>query len=155
MQITLTVNGLARTLEIAPQAVLADVLRDGLGLTGCKIGCDQAVCGACTVLANGLPLTGCSTFAFAVNGATITTIEGLAEESLHPVQQAFATHGAVQCGYCSAGMILSTVALLARNPDPDEPTIRAWLGGNLCRCTGYARIIEAVQAAAAAMRVAA
>lgn len=155
MQITLTVNGLPRMLEIAPQAVLADVLRDDLGLKGCKIGCDQAVCGACTVLANGLPLTGCSTFAFAVDGATITTIEGLAAAALHPVQQAFATQGAVQCGFCSAGMILSTVALLARNPEPDEPTIRAWLGGNLCRCTGYARIIAAVQAAAAAMKVAA
>ena len=131
------------------------MLRDRLDLKGCRVGCDQGVCGACTVLANGLPVTGCSTFAFAVNGATVTTIEGLAEDALHPVQQAFATHGAVQCGYCSAGMILSTVALLARNPDPDEPTIRAWLGGNLCRCTGYARIIEAVQAAAAAMKAAA
>lgn len=153
MRITLTVNGLPRTLEVAPEEVLADLLRDRLGLTGCRIGCDQGVCGACTVLADGVPVAACSAFAFALDGAAITTIEGLSDGALHPVQQAFAVTGAVQCGYCTAGMILSTVALLARHPAPDEATIRAWLGSNLCRCTGYARILEAVQAAAAATKV--
>jgi carbon-monoxide dehydrogenase small subunit len=149
--ITLTVNGVARSLDVPPEAVLADVLRERLGLTGCNIGCDQGVCGACTVLADGVPVAACSAFAFALDGAAITTIEGLSEGILHPVQAAFAATGAVQCGFCTAGMILSTTALLARHPDPDEAMIRAWLGGNLCRCTGYARIIEAVQRAAAEM----
>jgi len=148
MAITLSVNGLARRLTVAPERILADLLRQELGLTGCKIGCDQGVCGACTVLADGVPVAACTTFTFALDGAAITTIEGLSEDRLHPVQAAFATVGAVQCGFCTAGMILSTIALLARDPDPDEATIRAWLGGNLCRCTGYARIIEAVRLAA-------
>lgn len=146
----LSVNGRAHSLDVPPETVLVDLLRDRMGLTGCKIGCDQAVCGACTVLADGVPVAACTTFAFAVEGCEITTIEGLSENSLHPVQAAFAETGAVQCGFCTAGMVLSTVALLAREPHPDEAMIRAWLGSNLCRCTGYAGIIKAVQRAAEA-----
>jgi carbon-monoxide dehydrogenase small subunit len=123
-------------------------------LTGCKVGCDQAVCGACTILVDGEPQTACTTFAFELDGKTVTTIEGLgsglANGTLHPVQRAFLDHTAFQCGFCTPGMILSVTALLARHPDPDEATIRRWLNANICRCTGYAMIIDAVKAAARA-----
>jgi carbon-monoxide dehydrogenase small subunit len=122
-----------------------------LYLTGCKIGCDQAVCGACTVLVDNIPVTACTTFAFELDGKAVTTIEGVAEgETLHPIQQAFLEHGAFQCGFCTPGMVLSVKALLTRHPDPDEALIRKWLSANICRCTGYRMIIEAVQAAAKA-----
>jgi carbon-monoxide dehydrogenase small subunit len=128
---------------------LADVLREDLQLLGCKIGCDQAVCGACTVLVDDIPVTACTTFAFELDGETVTTIEGLAEGgSLHRVQRAFLEHGAFQCGFCTPGMILSVKALLARHPEPDEALIRQWLNANICRCTGYQMIVEAVRAAA-------
>jgi aerobic carbon-monoxide dehydrogenase small subunit len=149
--ITVTVNGRTHRLGVPPQRVAADLLREDLQLTGCKIGCDQGVCGACTVLADGVPITGCTTFAFELDGKTVTTIEGLAEGgALHPIQRAFLDRGAFQCGFCTPGMILSVTALLARHPDPDEALIRQWLNANICRCTGYRMIIEAVQAAAKA-----
>jgi aerobic-type carbon monoxide dehydrogenase small subunit (CoxS/CutS family) len=147
--VSVTLNGAPRQFTVAPNNVLADVLREHCGLTGCKVGCDQGVCGACTVLVNGRPVAACATFMFAVDGATITTVEGLASgDVLHRVQEAFVACGAFQCGFCTSGMILSAVALLAEHPDPDEATIRAWLAGNLCRCTGYAPIVAAVREAA-------
>jgi carbon-monoxide dehydrogenase small subunit len=152
IDISLTVNGRPHRLRIAPRRVVADVLREDLYLTGCKIGCDQAVCGACTVLVDELPVTACTTFAFELDGKSVTTIEGLADEAeLHPIQRAFLEHGAFQCGFCTPGMVLSVKALLARHPDPDEKLIRGWLSANICRCTGYRMIIEAVQAAAQAV----
>ena len=155
VDITLTVNGRSHRLSVPTHRVVVDVLREDLLLTGCKIGCDQAVCGACTVLVEGLPVTACTTFAFELDGKAVTTIEGLAGgegladgDDLHPVQRAFLEHGAFQCGFCTPGMILSVVALLWRHPDPDEAAIRQWLGANICRCTGYQMIVEAVRAAA-------
>src|SRR5580700_3705034 len=131
IDIALTVNGRQHHLSVPANRVVADVLREDLLLTGCKIGCDQAVCGACTVLVDGVPLTACTTFAFELDGKQVMTIEGLAEgNELHPVQRAFLEHGAFQCGFCTPGMILSAVALLGRHPDPDEALIRAWLSGN-------------------------
>ncbi len=149
--IATTVNGHTYQLRVEPRRIAADLLREELHLTGCKIGCDQAVCGACTVLIDGNPITACTTFAFELDGRSVTTIEGMAERGeLHPIQRAFLDHGAFQCGFCTPGMILSVKALLARHPDPDEALIRQWLNANICRCTGYRMIIEAVQAAAAA-----
>jgi carbon-monoxide dehydrogenase small subunit len=152
VDIETTINGRSYRVKVLPHLVVADFLRDELLLTGCKIGCDQAVCGACTVLIDGLPVTACATFAFELDGKRVTTIEGLADgEELHAVQRAFLEYGAFQCGFCTPGMILSTVALLARHPDPDERCIREWLDANICRCTGYRMIVEAVQAAAKAV----
>jgi aerobic carbon-monoxide dehydrogenase small subunit len=149
VDITLTVNGRTHRLNVPPHRVLADLLRDELQLTGCKIGCDQGVCGACTVLVDGMPATACTTFAFELDGKPITTIEGVAAGGeLDAVQRAFLDHGAFQCGFCTPGMILSVKALLTRHPDPDEPLIRQWLNANICRCTGYQMIVEAVRAAA-------
>jgi carbon-monoxide dehydrogenase small subunit len=152
IDIAVTVNGTWRRLSLAPNRVLADVLREDLRLTGCKIGCDQAVCGACTVLVDGMPTTACTTFAFELDGKAVTTIEGLTGDALHPVQRAFLDNTAFQCGFCTPGMVLSVTALLARHPDPDEATIRQWLNANVCRCTGYGMIIDAVRAAAVSMR---
>ncbi len=152
LAITLMVNGKRQQLAVAPNQVVADLLREELRLTGCKIGCDQAVCGACTILVDGVPTTGCTTFAFELDGTTVTTIEGLGNGALHPVQRAFLENTAFQCGFCTPGMILSVTALLARHPDPDEATIRQWLSANVCRCTGYQMIVDAVRAAAIAMR---
>jgi carbon-monoxide dehydrogenase small subunit len=148
-----TVNGKARRLLVEDSQTLADMLRDQLGLTGCKIGCDQAVCGACTVLADGAPIAACSTFAFMVEGADILTIEGLAPRSrMDAVQQAFLEAGAVQCGFCTAGLILSVHALLRGTPDPDDAAIADWLGAHVCRCTGYSAILDAVRLAARRLR---
>lgn len=147
------INGIPRTLPVEHRQTLADLLRDQLGLTGCKVGCDQAVCGACTVLVDRRPVAACATFAFLAEGAEITTIEGLSNGTgLDPVQQAFLEAGAVQCGFCTAGLVLSVHALLARTPDPDDATIRDWLGAHVCRCTGYAAILDAVRLAARRMR---
>jgi carbon-monoxide dehydrogenase small subunit len=144
-----TVNGKSRRLQVADSQTLADMLRDQLGLTGCKIGCDQAVCGACTVLVNGMPVTACSTFAFMAEGAEILTIEGLSPRGrMDVVQQAFLEAGAVQCGFCTAGLILSVHALLREAPNPDDATIADWLGAHVCRCTGYTAILDAVRLAA-------
>jgi carbon-monoxide dehydrogenase small subunit len=149
LDIAITVNGRAHRLSVPPNRILADLLREELLLTGCKIGCDQAVCGACTVLVDDLPVTACTTFAFELDGKAVTTIEGLSDGGeLHPIQRAFLDHSAFQCGFCTPGMILSVKALLAHHPDPDEQTIRQWLGANICRCTGYQMIIETVLAAA-------
>ena len=145
--ISLKLNGRLKTAEVADHAVMADWLRDECGLTGCKVGCDQSVCGACTVLLDGVPVAACSTFMFVAAGRAVTTIEGLPnDQNLHRVQQAFLDCGGFQCGFCTPGMILSVVALLERIPAPDEDDITAWLGGNLCRCTGYRQILDAVRA---------
>jgi aerobic carbon-monoxide dehydrogenase small subunit len=143
-----TVNGVLCQVTVADEQTLADMLRDQLGLTGCKVGCDQAVCGACTVLVDGTPVAACSSFAFMAEGRAITTIEGLAARGqLDPVQQAFLESGAVQCGFCTAGLVLSVHALLRRAQDPDDATIAHWLEAHVCRCTGYAAILDAVRLA--------
>jgi len=144
--ISLTLNGKPHELAVAPNIVLADLLRDRFALTGCKVGCDEGVCGACTVLVDGIPVAACATFAFVADGRSIMTIEGLSLGGmLNRVQAAFLATGAFQCGFCTSGMILSIVALLAHTPDPDDETIRDWLGGNLCRCTGYRQIVDAIR----------
>jgi aerobic carbon-monoxide dehydrogenase small subunit len=151
VEIAVTINGCAHRLAVPPRRVLADLLREDLQLLGCKIGCDQVVCGACTVLVDDLPVAACATFAFEVDGRAVTTIEGLAQGGpLDLVQRAFLEYGAFQCGFCTPGMVLSVRALLARHPQPDETLIRQWLNANICRCTGYQMIIEAVRAAAKA-----
>ncbi len=151
VDISITVNRRPYLLSLPTNRIVADLLREDLLLTGCKIGCDQGVCGACTVLVDDLPVTACTTFAFELDGNSVTTIEGLSEDGqLHPVQRAFLDHSAFQCGFCTPGMILSVKALLDHHRDPDDLTIRQWLGANICRCTGYQMIIEAVRAAARA-----
>lgn len=149
--ITLTINGKLHRLSVESNMMLSDLLREHFALTGCKVGCDEAVCGACTVLIDSVPTAACTTFAFAADGSAITTIEGLTQGgALHPVQQAFLSSGSFQCGFCTPGMILSVVALLEREPCPDDATIRDWLGGNICRCTGYRQIVDAIRQAARA-----
>jgi len=153
MKITLTVNSVRRELEIEPQERLLDVLRERLGLLGTKEGCGSGDCGACTVLMNGRAVTSCMVLAATADGADILTIEGLEHGGeLHPLQQAFIEEGAVQCGFCTPGMILSAYALLEEIPDPSEDEVKRALAGNLCRCTGYSRIFAAVRAAAERMR---
>ena len=149
IQIQFTLNGNAHSTSVAPQRTLIDYLRDSLGLTGAKLGCSRGVCGACTVLVDGQPVASCSMFAFQADGTSVTTIEGVATaQGLDPIQQAFADHAGFQCGYCTPGMVLLTRALLAAHPNPDRATIVEWLSSNVCRCTGYAQIIAAVEAAA-------
>ncbi len=144
--VILNVNGRRHAVAVRPGATLQDVLRDTLGLTGTKKGCQLGVCGSCTVLLDGEPVNSCLLLAVEAEGREITTIEGVAQgDRLHPVQQAFVDAGAIQCGYCTPGMVLSAVALLRRNPDPPDEEIKEAFGGNLCRCTGYARIVEAVR----------
>ncbi len=146
MALSLTLNGQATTVDAAPFDLLIDVLRDRIGLKGTKRSCDVEVCGACTVLVDGLPVSSCTTLAADVDGRTVTTIEGIAEAGvLSRVQQAFADHGALQCGFCTPGMILATTALFEMNPAPSEADIRHFLRGNICRCTGYIKILEAVK----------
>ncbi len=152
-QIRLTINGTEHQLEIPARRLLVDCLRYDLGLTGTKEGCSVGVCGACTVLIDGEMVASCITLAVAVDGAQITTIEGIAQEGrLHPVQQAFIDHGGFQCGICSPGQVMAAKALLDVNPDPTEDEIKAWMMGNLCRCTGYYGILNSVAAAAAGAR---
>ena len=147
--INITVNGEEYSLEIPPQMMLLKLLRETLGLTGVKRGCGEGDCGACTVIVEGKAVLSCLTLAASVNGGQILTIEGLVEGAeLHPLQRAFVEKGAVQCGFCTPGMIMSAKALLEANPHPTEEQIKRGLAGNLCRCTGYAKIIEAVKAAA-------
>lgn len=146
--ISLTLNGKAHELAVAPNLMLADLLRERFSLTGCKVGCDEGVCGACTVVVDGALVSACNTFAFTMDGRSITTIEGLAAAgTLHRVQEAFLATGGFQCGFCTSGMILLIATLLEREPKPDETTIRDWLGGNVCRCTGYRQICDAIQRA--------
>ena len=150
-EVTLTVNGTPHQLELEPRTLLVHALREQCELTGTKIGCDTSQCGACTVLVDGRAVKSCTVLAVQVDGKSIQTIEGLAEDGeLHPVQQAFRKHHGLQCGYCTPGMILTSIDLLERNPSPDEHEIRRALSGNLCRCTGYHTIVESVQAAAGA-----
>ena len=144
--ITLTVNGIDYPVAIETGRNLVSVLRQEIGLTGTKEGCDDCECGACMVLLDGQPVNSCSYLAAQAQGRAITTIEGvMTGETLHPLQQNLLDEGGVQCGFCTPGMIMSATALLARNPSPTEEDIRIGLSGNLCRCTGYAKIIAAVQ----------
>ena len=144
-KITLTVNKETKELEVDLHRTLLEVLRDELCLTGVKYGCGDGECGACTVLVNGKPILSCLTLAVSADGKEITTIEGLADAGkLHPLQESFIKHGAVECGFCTPGMILSAKALLDEKSKPTEGEVRHYLRGNLCRCTGYVKIIEAV-----------
>jgi aerobic carbon-monoxide dehydrogenase small subunit len=150
MDVTITVNGVERTADVEPRTLLAHHLRDNLGLTGTNIGCDTSSCGACTVLVDGRSAKSCTMFAAQAEGAEVTTIEGLAggDGTLHPMQQAFHECHALQCGYCTPGMVLAAVSLLEEYPNPDEHQVREGLEANLCRCTGYTNIVKAVLAAA-------
>jgi aerobic-type carbon monoxide dehydrogenase small subunit (CoxS/CutS family) len=152
-RLELIVDGLPLTADVDPGRTLLRVLRDDLGRTGTKEGCDDSECGACMVLVDGRPVNSCSYLALQAAGREITTVEGLAgPDALHPLQRAFLEGGGIQCGFCTPGMLVSAVALLASDPDPSEEAIRDALAGNLCRCTGYQPIIRAVQRAAAEMR---
>jgi carbon-monoxide dehydrogenase small subunit len=144
--VRMVINGEDSSLEIAPNRILVDMLREDLGLRGTKKGCGAGKCGSCTVLMNGRPVNSCLILAVQVEGAQIQTIEGLADRDPHPLQTAFAEKGAIQCGYCTPGMVLTAKALLDGNTNPDEGEIKEALAGNLCRCTGYNKIVEAVMA---------
>jgi aerobic-type carbon monoxide dehydrogenase small subunit (CoxS/CutS family) len=151
--ITLRVNGAERTVTTDPQRPLLDVLREDLHLTGTKYGCGEGRCGACTVLMDGKPVRSCVTPVSLADKRSVTTIEGLAKgDSLHPVQEAFLEEGAMQCGYCTPGMILSAVALLQDKPNPTDEEIIAGMNGNICRCNGYVKIMNAVRRAAGTVR---
>ena len=143
--VSLTVNGVEHDLALEPRELLVYVLRERLGLTGTTVGCDTSSCGACTVLLDGESVKSCTLLGVQADGHEITTIEGLAEDGvLHPLQESFHTNHALQCGYCTGGMVLAAVSLLAENPHPTEPQIRHALEGNLCRCTGYQNIVRAI-----------
>jgi len=154
MDVTLTINGQQRTVEVEPRTLLVDLVRSGAGLTGTHIGCDTTSCGACTVLLDGTPVKSCTLFGVQAEGREVTTVEGLGNGQLDPVQAAFREEHGLQCGFCTPGMMLVSKALLARDPDPDEDTIRWEISGNLCRCTGYVNIVKAVKAAAQAQTAA-
>ena len=150
--IKLTVNGRSHESEVEARTLLVHYLRDTLGLTGTKIGCDTSQCGACVVRLNGSTVKSCTCLAVQADGAEVTTIEGLAQDgNLHPVQEAFWDNHGLQCGYCTAGMIMTITELLERNPNPSAAEVRAGLEGNICRCTGYHNIVKATLAAAEAM----
>jgi len=151
----LTINGEPYELLVEPYCSLLDLLRDELHLTGTKRGCDEGDCGACTVLIQGKTATSCMMLALDAKDKEVVTVEGLARgDKLHPVQDAFVQYGGVQCGYCTPGLIMSAVGLLRENPAPTEEDVRYGIGGNLCRCTGYAKVIQAILKAAEAMRTA-
>ena len=152
-KINVTVNGVSHQGEVEPRILLVHYLRDALNLTGTHIGCETSLCGACTVLVDGQAVKSCTLFAVQADGAKITTIEGLAAEGkLHPVQEGFWEHHGLQCGYCTPGMIMTAAQILERNPDPSDAEIRHGLEGNLCRCTGYQHIVQAIQFAAKKMK---
>ncbi len=144
--ISLTVNGIERTVEIEPRTTLLEMVREQLGLTGAKLGCDIQVCGACTLLLNGKPVSACSVLAMDTDGCEVMTIEGLSQkDALHPLQEAFMEFGALQCGYCTSGFILTAKALLDENPRASEQQIRDYLAGNFCRCGCYQEIVQAIK----------
>jgi aerobic-type carbon monoxide dehydrogenase small subunit (CoxS/CutS family) len=152
-ELSIRINGEARTASVPPETTLLALLRDHFHLTGSKLGCDVGDCGACTVIVDGKCVNACLMLAAQADGRDVLTIEGLATlERLHPVQKAFEDHASLQCGFCGPGVIMSAKALLDENPDPTVPQIRDALAGNLCRCTGYTKMIEAVQAAARVLR---
>jgi len=151
--VSVTVNGVRYTEEVEPRTLLVHLIRDRLGLTGTHVGCDTSSCGACTVHLDGDAVKSCTVLAVQCDGSEVTTIEGLgSEDDLHPLQQAFWEHHGLQCGYCTPGMIMAAADLIAKNASPSEEDVREALGGNLCRCTGYQNIVEAVLAAAGQMR---
>ncbi len=154
MQVSMTVNGAVHTAEVEGRTTLADCLRHGIGLTGTHLGCEHGVCGACTVLVDGVSVRSCLMLAIQADGAQVRTIEGLAGAAgkLHPLQEAFRRHHGLQCGYCTPGMLMTLVEFLAEIPDPTETEVRAAISGNLCRCTGYQGIVAAALDAAAEMR---
>ncbi len=151
--IKVTVNDRLYELQVDPELRLVDLLRDELGLTGTKEGCGKGECGACTIIMNGKTVNSCMVLAFQADGSEILTIEGMGDdgEELHPIQEAFIRQGAVQCGYCTPGMVLSAKAILDKNPNPSEEEIRKGISGNLCRCTGYQKIVDAIKDAAEVM----
>ena len=145
----LTVNGEGKQILVEPYSSLLDTLRDEIRVTGTKKGCDEGDCGACTVFLNGKPVTSCMVLAHSAHDADVITIEGLGNfDDMNPVQQAFVDHGGLQCGFCIPGLIMSATAFLKENPNPTEEDVRFGIGGNLCRCTGYSKVVEAVLAAA-------
>ncbi len=151
--INVSVNGKACRRDVEPRQLLVEFIREELRLTGTHIGCDTSFCGACTVLLDGAAVKSCTLFAVQADGAQITTVEALEQDGqMHPLQQAFSEHHGLQCGYCTPGMLMSSVALLAENPEPDTQDIRKALSGNVCRCTGYQNIIKSVQAAATMLK---
>ncbi|MFN4277762.1 MAG: (2Fe-2S)-binding protein [Ferrovibrio sp.] len=153
ISVTMTVNGQSVTRDVEPRTLLVQFLRDQLNMTGTHVGCDTSQCGACVVHVNGNSVKSCTILAAQAQGAKVTTIEGLAKDGkLHPMQEAFREHHALQCGFCTPGMIMSAIDLVQRNPNPSEETVRHELEGNLCRCTGYHNIVKAVMAGAQAMR---
>jgi len=154
--IQVTVNGVTRQAQVEARLLLVHLLREDFRLTGTHVGCDTTHCGACTVLLDGTPMKSCTVLAVQADGRQITTVEGLEKDGqLHPVQQGFTDQHGLQCGFCTPGMMLTSCALLARNPDPSELEIREAISGNLCRCTGYLNIVKAVQQAAERMRASA
>ena len=151
--VTVTVNGKIYEREVEPRLLLVEFIREALGLTGTHIGCDTSFCGACTIIVDGDAVKSCTLFAVQADGSEILTVEGLQQDDeLHPLQQAFSQNHGLQCGFCTPGMLMSSLALLAENPDPDIKDIRKRLGGNLCRCTGYQNIIKSVLDAAKNLR---
>ncbi len=153
MEISLELNGRPLVVEVAPDLLLADLLRETLGLTGTHIGCDTSQCGACVVHVDGASVKSCTMLAVSADGAKVTSIEGLAEGAdLHPMQAAFHENHGLQCGFCTPGMVMSAIDFANRNPAPDEAAARRWLEGNICRCTGYQNIVASVLDGAARMR---
>ena len=155
MDVAITVNGVRREADVEPRTLLVDFIRDNVGLTGTKIACDTSQCGSCTVHLDGVPVKSCTVLAVQADGTEVTTIEGLASNGdLHVVQEAFREKHGLQCGFCTPGMIMTVVDLLERNPDPTSDDIRHAIEGNLCRCTGYENIVQAVHEAASVVEVA-
>ena len=147
--LTVTVNGTSYKREVEPRLLLSDFLRHELGLTGTHVGCEHGVCGTCTVIIDGRPVRSCLMFAVQTEGRSVTTVEGLGTpDNLHPVQEAFREAHALQCGYCTPGLLMTVIPFLEKNPNPDEGEIREAIAGNLCRCTGYQHIVDAVKLAA-------
>jgi len=153
VNVSMTLNGDTVSAHVEARTLLVSLLRDRLGLTGTHVGCDTSQCGACLVHVNGRAVKSCTMLAAQADGAELTTIEGVASNgALHPMQEAFREHHALQCGFCTPGMIMSALDLVSVNPDPADGEVRSWLEGNLCRCTGYQNIVKAIQAGARAMR---